>query len=374
MDRAPEAFRRPCLRRCRHARTLADPHRPRPGRAAPPRPPRARRVRQRPPAGARRRAGGHPPRGGGPARRHDRPDARGLGAPLQCRGRGRPARPTPPRSALRPQRGSAGHAQGAGPQGPEARARRLRRLARPRPVRPGRGAVRGPLRRERDAQAAQGPRPLVAEDPAGPPRGRPEGAGALQKTLPGVIEGLARERPGERVELWFMDEARIGQKGRLTHVRYQKGVRPRGVRQQGFASAHLFGAVCPERGGGVALVLPEVSTAAMQVFLAELSRAVPAGTHAALVLDGAGWHVSEDLTVPANLTLIHPPPYSPELNPVERVWEYLRDRWLSHRVLAGGYQAVVDAACAAWNALLAEPGRLRSLTSFPWLPSAVSTS
>jgi hypothetical protein len=66
--------------------------------------------------------------------------------------------------------------------------------------------------------------------------------------------------------------------------------------------------------------------------------------------------------------------YSPELNPVERVWEYLRDRWLSHRVLAGGYQAVVDAACAAWNALLAEPGRLRSLTSFPWLPPAVSTS
>jgi hypothetical protein len=167
-----------------------------------------------------------------------------------------------------------------------------------------------------------------------------------------------------------MDEARVGQKGRLTHVWYQKGVRPRGVRQQGFASAHLFGAVCPERGEGVALVLPEVSTAAMQVFLAELSRAVPAGTHAALVLDGAGWHVSDDLTVPANLTLIHPPPYSPELNPVERVWEYLRDRWLSHRVLAGGYDAVVDAACAAWNALLAEPGRLRSLTNFPWLPAS----
>jgi hypothetical protein len=56
------------------------------------------------------------------------------------------------------------------------------------------------------------------------------------------------------------------------------------------------------------------------------------------------------------------------------VWEHLRERWLSHRVLAGGYQAVVDAACAAWNALLAEPGRLRSLTNFPWLPSAVSTS
>jgi hypothetical protein len=176
------------------------------------------------------------------------------------------------------------------------------------------------------------------------------------------------------VELWFMDEARIGQKGRTTHVWYQKGVRPRGVRQQGFSSAHLFGAVCPERGEGVALVLPEVSTTAMGVFLAELSRAIPAGSHAGLVLDGAGWHVSEDLCVPANLTLIPLPPYSPELNPVERVWEYLRDRWLSHRLLGTGYAAVVDAACAAWNALIDEPGRLRSLTSFPWLPASVRNS
>src|SRR5215207_6338628 len=156
------------------------------------------------------------------------------------------------------------------------------------PVRPGRAPLRGPLRRERDAPAAQGARPLVAEGPAGPSRGGPEGAGAVQKTLPELIETIAREHPGERVELWFMDEARIGQKGRLTHVWYQKGVRPRGLRQQGFASAYLFGAVCPEPEAGVALVLPEVSTAAMDVFLAELGRAVPAGAHAALLLDRAG--------------------------------------------------------------------------------------
>src|SRR3954451_20931580 len=97
-----------------------------------------------------------------------------------------------------------------------------------------------------------------------------------------------------------MDEARIGQKGRLTHVRYQRGMRPRGVRQQGFSSAHLLGAVRPERGEAVALVLPEMSAAAMDVFLAEPSRAVPAGTHVALVLDGAGRHVSGGLAVPAN--------------------------------------------------------------------------
>ena len=56
------------------------------------------------------------------------------------------------------------------------------------------------------------------------------------------------------------------------------------------------------------------------------------------------------------------------------MWEYLRDRWLSHRLLGAGYAAVVDAACAAWNALIDEPGRLRSLTSFPWLPASVRNS
>src|SRR3954453_10180634 len=356
-----------------HACTFIDPHRSRRGRAAPARPPRARRPCRRPPPGARQRTRRSATGGSRTACRHDRPDSRRLGASVQ-RGRGRgPEGPAPSRPGLRARRGPAGRAQGAGPQRPEPAARRLRRLARPRPVRPGRGALRGPLRRDRHPEAAQGARPLVAEGAAGPPRGRPEGAGAVQKDLPGLIEGVAREHPGERVELWFMDEARIGQKGRLTHVWYQKGVRPRGVRQQGFASVHLFGAVCPERGEGVALVLPEVSTAAMDVFLAKLSRAVPAGTHAALVLDGAGWHVSADLVVPANLTLVHLPPYSPELNPVERVWLYLRERWLSHRVLAG-YDAVLDATCAAWNALRAEPGRLRSLTAFPWLPAAITNS
>src|SRR5829696_8820904 len=334
----------------------------------------AGRTGRQPPARPGQRPGRHEPGRGGAGRGHGPADAAGLGAPLQRRGRRRPARPAARGTAVPPGRGPAGDAQGADPQGSEARARRLRGLARPRPARPGRAPFRGALQRDRDAAAAARARPLLAEGAAGPPRGRPEGAGAVQKNLPGLIRQAADRHPeAERVELWFMDEARVGQKGRTTHVWYQKGARPRGVRQQGFASAHLFGAVCPERGEGVALVLPEVSTAAMDVFLAELGRAVPAGAHAALLLDRAGWHVSEALTVPPNLTLIHPPPYSPELNPVERVWEYLRDRWLSHRVLAGGYEAVVDAACAAWNALRAEPGRLRSLTSFPWLPPAVST-
>ena len=77
--------------------------------------------------------------------------------------------------------------------------------------------------------------------------------------------------------------------------------------------------------------------------------------------------------MPRNLTLIFLPSRAPELNPVEKVWQYLRDRHLSHRVLAG-YEAVLDAACQAWNAVRTEPDRLRPLTSFPWLPAPVLTS
>ena len=176
----------------------------------------------------------------------------------------------------------------------------------------------------------------------------------------------------ERVELWFADEARVGQKGRVTRVWYEKGVRPRGVRDLGFASAYLFGAVCPERDTGAALALPEASTRTMTLMLAEIGRALPARTHAVVVLDRAGWHTSDGLEVPPNLTLVPLPAYAPELNPIEKVWQFLRDRHLSHRRFRD-LGAVVDACCAAWNRLLAEPGRLRSLCAFPWLPSCVTS-
>ena len=110
----------------------------------------------------------------------------------------------------------------------------------------------------------------------------------------------------------------------------------------------------------------------MGLFLERFAQELEPGVHAALILDRAGWHVSRRLAVPDNITLVPLPPYSPELveqrrcSTVERVWLYLRERFLSHRVL-DGYTAVLDAACRAWNALAAEPGRLASLTAYPYL-------
>jgi transposase len=113
-------------------------------------------------------------------------------------------------------------------------------------------------------------------------------------------------------------------------------------------------------------VTTHVSTAAMNAFLGELSSAVPAGTHAAVVMDQAGWHVARRLVVPANITLVPLPPYSPELNGIERLWRYMKATRLSNRVFPD-IDAVIDACCEAWNAVIAEPGRIRSICSEPWV-------
>jgi DDE superfamily endonuclease len=167
------------------------------------------------------------------------------------------------------------------------------------------------------------------------------------------------------VEIWFQDEARVGQQGTLTRVWARRGTRPRAPRDRRYAWACLFGAVCPERAVGAALVLPRADAAATGLHLAEISREVTPGAHAVVVLDGAGWHGAGGLAIPDNLTLLPLPRYSPELNPVENVWQYLRQNQLSYRVWED-YAAIVESCCKAWNALMAMPDRLASITRRGW--------
>jgi hypothetical protein len=117
-----------------------------------------------------------------------------------------------------------------------------------------------------------------------------------------------------------MDEARVGQKGRVCHRWWLRGQRPPGICDKRFEWAYIFTAVQPASGDDVTLVLPEVSTRMMNLFLAHFAQQLAADTHAIMVLDQAGWHGARALRVPDNVTLVPLPSYSPELNPVERVW------------------------------------------------------
>jgi len=182
---------------------------------------------------------------------------------------------------------------------------------------------------------------------------------------------LPKRARGRSIEIWFQDEARVGQQGTITRVWARRGSRPRAPRDRRHASAWLFGAVCPARRLGAGLVLPEVNAEAMSLHLAEVSRRVAPGAHAVEHDDGAGWHQQGGrLVVPGNITLLPLPPYAPELNGMENLWEYLRQNHLSHRVW-NTYEAIVDACCEAWNALLQMPETLASITSRTWAKAVV---
>ena len=145
----------------------------------------------------------------------------------------------------------------------------------------------------------------------------------------------------------------------------RRGSRPRQPADQRYESAYLFGAICPARGTGAALAMPYADSEAMQLHLVEVSSRVRRGAHAVLLLDRAGWHTTRRLVVPKNITLVFLPSRAPELNPVENIWQYLRQNWLSNRVFET-YEAIIEAACEAWRSLLAEPTTITSIGHRGW--------
>jgi len=127
---------------------------------------------------------------------------------------------------------------------------------------------------------------------------------------------------------------------------------------------YVFAAVNPVTGASSALITPTVNTDYMNAHLEFISQEAGPDTHVVLVLDQAGWHMAKALKVPDNITLHHLPPYSPELNPVERVWAYLKSHYLSNRVYLDD-EELFAATRDAWNRLT--DSRLRSLCHTPWI-------
>lgn len=167
------------------------------------------------------------------------------------------------------------------------------------------------------------------------------------------------------MEIWFQDEARVGQKNKITRRWAKRGTRPRAPHDQRTKWAYIFGAICPAEGKGAGLVMPWCDTHAMGEHLKLISAEVAPGAHAILLMDQAGWHTTTKLEVPDNITLVPIPPRSPELNPVENVWQYIRDNWLSNRVFRN-YDDIVAHCCESWNKLMDQPWRITSIGWRKW--------
>lgn len=151
----------------------------------------------------------------------------------------------------------------------------------------------------------------------------------------------------------------------MTRIWAKRGSRPRIKRDRRFTWVYLFGAICPARGVGAALIMPKVNIEAMNQHLAEISATVSLNAIALLILDGAGWHSSPKLIVPENIVLMPLPPYAPELNSTENIWQYLRANELSNRVW-NTYDDIVTTCCHAWNDLIAKPAIITSIGTRTW--------
>ena len=144
-----------------------------------------------------------------------------------------------------------------------------------------------------------------------------------------------------------------------------RGSRPRAVRQTKYEWIYVVGAVCPQTGQSVGLLAPTINTDMMDAFFEQFVAEVSPDIHVVMVWDQAGFHTSKKLKVPANVTIVPLPPYSPELNPVENLWHYLRSHYWANRIYAD-YDALRQAAVDAWQDSVLNPAIIQSVCRAPY--------
>ena len=163
----------------------------------------------------------------------------------------------------------------------------------------------------------------------------------------------------------FQDEARFGRINQARRCWAPQGLRPEVSVQIVREYTYLFGATSPHDGVLDTLILPEVNAEAMSLFLAEVALR-HSQDYILMVLDGAGWHRARDLVTPPNMRLVFLPPYSPELNPMEHVWEEIREKWFPNRVF-NSLEAVEDRLVQAVRYLESQRQLVASITGFDWV-------
>ena len=167
------------------------------------------------------------------------------------------------------------------------------------------------------------------------------------------------------MRVMFMDEARFGRISEVRRCWAPAGVRPVAFAQVEREYSYAFAALSPFDGELVSLLLPWTNTEMMSLFLGEASRRYP-NEQVVMIMDQAGWHKAKRLNIPDNITLQWLPPYSPELNPVELLWDDIREKWFSNRVFKT-LNAVELQLLKALQHYLSSPSELSSLTIFPWI-------
>jgi transposase len=185
-----------------------------------------------------------------------------------------------------------------------------------------------------------------------------------------MLAKINEQWPGESpVRLMFQDEARFG---RISDVRRSwcpKPFRPMCQAMVTQEYTYAYAAVSPVDGKLDSLILPHVNTVCMQIFLDEVALRYPE-ERIVMVIDGAGWHNSESLTVPENMRLVKLPPYSPELNPVEHVWDDLREKSFHNRVFKS-IEALEQHLSSALLKMELDNQRIRSIVAWPWIINAL---
>jgi transposase len=187
----------------------------------------------------------------------------------------------------------------------------------------------------------------------------------FKENFPDEVIKIKKELDNDKIEIWWQDESRVGQQGSLSRVWATKGTRPRVVRQRQFLNTYIFGACCPEKDKGCALILPECHTGMMQLHLDEISKNVEDGFHAIVIIDSASWHTTEALNIPNNISLSPLPAYSPELNPMEQVWQKIKGDSLTNTTFKS-YEDIVERCAEAWNSFCDEDGNIKQLCSRAW--------